>query len=483
MEPVRLSSAVIRGVTVYEPAELFPVYRDQLGKPIDREHVSAIVTALADRYEADGYPRPRVTIDDELIGIGVVRLNVFEAQISSVEIHGDAGPHRERIERMAAMLGDGRALRIDALRESLTSMRRLSGLRLSVATAPDDELPNGYRLELDADFRTVTGSMRISNRGTDDVGPHIATGQVLVNGLVGGRASAGVTFASAVDYDELRGLGLVGSTALGERGGALSLNVFRSRATPSESPGRIAERVVRDRTALRFTRPLLEQASTSLAVGLEATDLSIDGLGLELRNERLRMLKVGLTHGMRRDGVELLGSVELVKGLDAWNSGLVAYGLSYDPRRTDFTMFRLNWIRLARISPTWSWRIDALAQQTAYTVPYTERFKVGGVRLGRGFDVASVAGDEGIGTKLELRRDLPGAPPILDRASLYGFYDIGAVWRNDAAGRESAATAGFGFAVRSERTQSSIEIAKPLTRPDVEGSDDARIFFELSLTL
>src|SRR5690606_41003524 len=51
----RLTSAVFRGVTVYEPAELFPLYRDHLGQPIERERVSAIVTALADRYQADGY--------------------------------------------------------------------------------------------------------------------------------------------------------------------------------------------------------------------------------------------------------------------------------------------------------------------------------------------------------------------------------------------------------------------------------------------
>ena len=479
----RLTSTVIRGVTVYEPAELFPLYREHLGQPIDRARVAAIVTALADRYQEDGYSRPRMTVDDELVRLGVIRINVFETQISSVDIRGDVGPHREKIERMTSTLADGRPLRIEALQDSLMRMRRLSGLRVSAGTTPDASLPNAYRLELDADFRAVSGSVHVSNRGTDDVGPHIATGQVLVNGLAGGRASAGVAFAAAVDYDEYRGLGIVGSAAVGEHGGALSLNVFRSRASPRESPEQIADRFVRDRIALRFSRPVLGRASTSLALELEAADLSIHGLGFELRDERLRMLKVALTHGIRRPRVEHLASAEIVKGLDAWGSGLFALGLAEDPRRVDFTMLRLNWIRVARISPIWSWRVDALGQQTAYVVPYTERFRVGGVRLGRGFDVASVAGDQGIGAKLELRRDLVAAPPVLRRASLYGFYDIGAVFGNDGTSRASAATAGIGFAVTSERTQGSIELAKPLTRRDVEGSDDPRVFFELSLRL
>ncbi|HEX6996232.1 MAG TPA: ShlB/FhaC/HecB family hemolysin secretion/activation protein [Gammaproteobacteria bacterium] len=441
--------------------------------------VSAIVTAIADRYQADGYPRPQMTIDDELIRLGVVRINVFEAQISDVEVRGDPGPHRDAIERMAATLTDAKPLRVDRLQDSLTRMRRLSGLRVSAATSPDAEIPNAYRLELDTDFRGVTGSVRISNRGTDDVGPHMATGQVLVNGLARGRLSAGVSFAGAIDYDEYRGLGVVGSAAVGGQGGALSLTAFRSRATPDEAPGRVVERVVRDILSLRFTRPLLGRTSTSLAVALDATNLSIDGLGFELRDERLRMLKVGVTHNVRGAGVEQLASAELVKGLDAWNSGLEGLGLEDDPRRADFMMLRFNWIRVARISPAWSWRVDALAQQTSYVVPYTERFRVGGVRLGRGFEVASVAGDQGAGTKLEVRRDLLAAPALLGRASLYGFYDIGVVFGNDGTDRASAATAGFGFAVSSEQMLGSIELAKPLTRPDVEGSEDARIFFEL----
>ena len=481
--PARLSSAVIRGVTVYEPADLFPLYRDHLGQPIDRERVSRIVMAIADRYQADGYPRPHMTIDDELIRLGIVRINVFEARISSVEVRGDAGPHREAVERIGTTLVHGGALRIDALRDSLTRMRRLSGLSVAAATSPDPDVPNAYRLELDTAFDAMTGSVRISNRGTDDVGPHIATGQLLVNGLAGGRLSAGVSFAGAFDYDEYRGLGVVGSAAVGGRGAVLSANAFRSRASPSEKPGQFAERIVRDVVSLRFTRPILGRASTTLVLGVDATDLSIDGLGLELRDERLRMLKAGLTHNARRGSVEQLVSAVLVKGLDAWGAGLFGVGLTDDPRRADFTMLRASWIRVARISSAWSWRVDALAQQTAYVVPYTERFRVGGVRLGRGFEVASVAGDQGVGAKLEVRRDLLAAPALFGRAAVYGFYDIGAVFGNDGTGRASAATAGFGFAVSSERTVGSIELAKPLTRPDVEGSEDARVFFELSRRL
>ena len=127
-------------------------------------------------------------------------------------------------------------------------------------------------------------------------------------------------------------------------------------------------------------------------------------------------------------------------------------------------------------------RLDALAQQTAYTLPYGERFKIGGDRLGRGFEVAEIAGDQGIGAKVEGRRSLPGAPAALRNVSLYGFYDIGATWKNDAPGRESAATAGFGFATQSTRLSGTLELAQPLTHPDVEGRKELSLFAEVALT-
>lgn len=61
-------------------------------------------------------------------------------------------------------------------------------------------------------------------------------------------------------------------------------------------------------------------------------------------------------------------------------------------------------------------RIDALSRTSAYVLPYGERFKIGGERLGRGFEVAEIAGDQGIGAKSEGRSSLLRAPSSLGRA-------------------------------------------------------------------
>jgi hemolysin activation/secretion protein len=128
-------------------------------------------------------------------------------------------------------------------------------------------------------------------------------------------------------------------------------------------------------------------------------------------------------------------------------------------------------------------RLDVLGQQSAYVLPYEERFKIGGDRLGRGFEVAAIAGDRGLGAKVEGRSRLLGAPELLGSASLYAFYDIGAAWKQDAPGRDSAATAGFGLSSQRDRFSGTFELAKPVTHTDVEGRKDLTLFVELAMSL
>jgi hemolysin activation/secretion protein len=173
--------------------------------------------------------------------------------------------------------------------------------------------------------------------------------------------------------------------------------------------------------------------------------------------------------------------MELRHGLDGFGSQLVAPDLPDDPRSKDFLLTRAQLIRVQQFAQLWSWRADALAQLSGDVLPDTERFKIGGDRLGRGFEVAEIAGDSGVGAKVELRRQLPAAPDVLGKASAYAYYDFGAAWKEDAPGRESAATAGIGVGLRGVHAAGYLELAMPLTHTDIEGSDSLSVFAEVSV--
>jgi hemolysin activation/secretion protein len=476
----------VRGSTVYDAPTLFTVYREQLGKPVTVEGARAIAGALVAKYEDDGYSRPQIKLDDSLLAVGVLRVDVLEPRIAEVHVNGDPGPHLERLESLGSALREEGPITPAGMATTLRQMRALPGLTLQATTARDETSAHLYRLDLDTQFDRTTGVVRLSNRGTDEAGPNFVLGQVMFNGLLGGQTNLGAMFSAATDYAEYHGLGLLANVGVGSADGRLSFSGFRSRSDPTEPVLDRDDSYLRDRASIMYARPLpgVTRANLSLTASLDLDDLEILRAGHRLRDERLRMLSVGPRWSWRRgEGAQYFAAVEVVKGLDALGSGLAAQDLTDDPRSVDFTLSRLTFTRFDRLGEHWSVRLDALAQQTGDVLPYGERFKIGGDRLGRGFEVAEIAGDQGIGAKVEVRRQLPGAPAALSNVSLYGFYDIGGAWKQDVPGRESAATAGFGFATQSSRLSGTVELAQPLTHPDVEGRKDLTLFAEIALAL
>lgn len=478
-----LASTVINGSTVYSAADLFGAYREQLGHPITSASAQAIAAALVDLYLRDGYARPVLRIDDALVARGILRIEVFEPQITRVSVSGNAGPHRERLERIADELRASRPLRRNGLQQALRAMRRLPGLTVTATTRRDARARNGHELLVQADFAPVEGVLRVNNRGTEQAGRNFVLGQIVANGAFGREEKLGLLLAAATDTEEYRGAGLFLDAPVAASGTRALAMAFRSQSAPNESPVNLPDEYTRERATFRITHPWQRHADWNLALSaaLEAEDLTIDRDGRDVRNDRLRIIEAGARVAWQSSvATQYAATIELRQGLDGFGSGLRAADLASDRRRSDFLVLQVQLSRLARVSEVWSLRLDALAQRSGYVLPDSERFKIGGDRLGRGFEVAEIAGDSGAGAKLELRRELTRSGSFLGRTSAYGFYDLGAAWKQDREGRESAATAGTGVAMHGTRLTGYLEIAKPLTHPDVEGKRDTTVFAELS---
>jgi hemolysin activation/secretion protein len=230
------------------------------------------------------------------------------------------------------------------------------------------------------------------------------------------------------------------------------------------------------------THPLRQDAGLTLAASaaFEADDLIIDRLGTSVREDRLRVAEAALRASWPVGATQLSANLQLRHGLDALGAGLDAIDLAADPRRADFYVTLAQASLSRRFAEHWSVRFDAFAQTTGYVLPDSERFKIGGDRLGRGFEVAEIAGDRGLGGKVELRREVLNTDSFMGRLSTYGFYDIGAAWKQDFPGHESAATSGLGLALQGAELTGYLEVASPLTGPDIEGKRSATVFAEIS---
>ena len=480
-----LSATVIDGSSAYTPTQLFAAYRDQLGRPINTSSAQAILTQLEALYLRDGFSRPEFRLDEDLAAAGILRIEVFEAQVTRVQFTGAAGPYAVRLEELASELSLRVPLRSADLQTALQTMRDLPGLTVRATTRRDESRRNAYALTIATEYKPFDASIQISNRGTREIGPMFVINQLIANSLFGYRERLGVFASAATDTDEYRGGGVFFDVPVGEDDTHLTTTAFKTESNPTETPDR-DDRYDRERMSLRVSGTLDSTAAARLgwSASFDWDDLGISRDDTQLRTEKLRVLEIGgrVSGRMGTSSQYLLG-VQVRRGLNAFGSELEALDIVNDPRRKDFLVTKLQFTELVRFAQRWSVRLDAFGQQSAYVLPDGERYKIGGERLGRGFEVTEIAGDQGLGAKAELRREMTGAAAVLGKSSLYGFYDFAAAWKQDEPGRESAATAGIGFAVEYWRLSGFIEVAKPLTHADVEGDRDTKVFAEVRLKL
>jgi hemolysin activation/secretion protein len=404
-----LSATIVDGSSVYTPTQLFAAHRDQLGRPIDSASAVAIVAQIEALYVRDGYSRPEFRLDDDRAN-GILRIQVFEAQITRVAFSGDAGPYAARLEELASDLSLRVPLRDADLQTALRTMRELPGLTVRATTQRDESRPNAHALTVATQYQPFDATLRLSNRGTRQVGPMFASSEVVANSMLGLRERIGLFASSSTDTDEYRSGGLFFD---------------------------------------------MERALGSTAATTIAWSARFDWDDLH-PTEELRVAEVG-----GRIGGSIGSSSRYLAGVK------VRRGLS-----DDFFIAQLQFIELLQLTQRWSARLDAFGQQSGYVLPDIERYKLGGERFGRGFEITDIAGDQGLGGKVELRRELSSPAAAVGKTSLYGFYDYATAWKQDQPGRESAASAGVGLALDYWRLSGCIEV-----------THDAKVFAEVRLKL
>lgn len=474
-----LKSAVILGSATYASGELFDLYGSHLGETVDETTAANIADALRQRYLDDGYARPGYTILDNGLGSGIVRIQVSEARISRVEFEGDAGPYSEALEGMfaAAVLGD--VLRPAEVRDVLKRSRRLRGLDISIRTVADSDSSGVFLLQVQTSFNPVESRVRLSNYGTEEIDRNLLSATFAANGLFGRDTTAGAFLASAKDSRNYRSGGAFLSTALGSNGTTLQL-LASSAALKIDSSGGVVEQS-RDRYHLKLARAFSLESGRDVSVwaGVDLDNLDIIQDDTISREDRLRGIEAGFRVGRRSTSSAKSITVELELGINGLGGRVDNFSNPDEARENNYAFAEIHYMYRAQLAERWGLRWDVFAQHSPHDLPTIKRFKVGGNRIGRGFEAAAVSGDRGFGNRLELKRRTEWGPSFLKVGDVFAFYDLGSAWRNDSTGRESAASTGIGAIVRGGRFSATVELARPLTHDDADGNRSAGLFFEI----
>lgn len=476
-----LSSVVVQDSTVYAAPQLFEIYQQHLGKPVSVDTARAIAETLQQRYLADGYSRPGFAVRDTGVRSGIARIQMVEARISHVEFTGNAGPWREQLESLVGGLDSQETLRPDDVRNALRRARELPGLAVNVTTQPDEQSHGAYVLAVDSAYKPLEGRVTLSNRGTREIGRNLLMARLTSNGLFGSENSTGLFATTAEDSEEYRGGGIFSTTTFGERGASLQLQGAITSLSIETQGIPVQQR--RERILARYAHPLQSLADRELvlSVGADVENLDVVQATITTREERLRSLQAGLAVTWRGGSRQQLMGLDIEQGVNGFGSRLDNFLVADDPRQPDFTIARFRYIHVYRLSEAWLLRWDALAQHSTDVLPSIKRFRVGGGRIGRGFEAAAASGDRGVGNKLELKRRIAQSATWVERADLYGYFDLGTTWRNDVTNRESASSGGFGLSLSTKHLSTYLEFAKPLTHADVDNSDDIGVFGEITV--
>jgi hemolysin activation/secretion protein len=479
-----LIAAIIRGADTYSTLQLLPAYQKHLGKPITNPVIEDIAASINKLYISDGFTPPQMRLDSSQLDDGILGIDVYEAQITSVAVSGDQGPYADEIARARDELLAMKPLRSRDLQTQLRRLRELPGLTLNVTTRRDGDHRSGYVLVIEAAFDRVEAQLRLTNRGTRDVGRGFAIAQAAINGLFERDLKAGAVLGLAESKQEFRGAGIFAEAPIASDLRATLLG-FRSLSDPTEMPLDWGVEYLRNRASLTIADGWRRWGAVELKTSgiVELDDMYIDHNGVRLQSDRERVLSVSsqlLWSGSQT--TQYLTQLTVRRGVDAFGAGLVSAIPLDDGRDAAFTVASAQIVRVARILPQWQLRLDLLAQYSNDVLADRERFKIGGDHLGRGFEVPAITGDRGLGGKVEIRRELPKFNTRLGNLSTYAYYDLGAAWTNPSHERHSAASAAAGLSLHGKRLFASLELARPLTHADLDGHRRNTVFVEAVAT-
>ena len=467
-----LNGVVIEGSTVYADEELAHLYEESLGTQIPLAEVFRIAERITAKYGNDGYILSRAIVPPQTISDGRVRIRVIEGFINEVRIEGEYG-ESQLLAAYAAKIRNSRPLHAEDMERYLLLLDDLPGITSEAVLSPAKDVPGASDLLITVSGKKVDGYVRVDNRGTKFNGPGQFWFGASYNSLAGNHHRTSVKLVAAgKGAEELRNLDIGHERQLGTEGSKLHLQFLQTNSEPGHSL-RDLNIVSKSRLfRIGYSDPRIRSRSRNLSLhaDLVIRDSETTIFDNPLSRDRVRFLSFGAFYDSADEfgGINQIG-VNLDQGLGflgASREGTTR--LSREHARFDFTKARLTASRLQRLSDRFSLLASFVSQFSLAKLPASEEFGVGGERCGRAYDASEITGDHGACLLLEVRYGQYTGEAVPAGYQLYGFYDIGGVWRKTPGALGKTAhlgSAGVGARFNfTEQLSGSLEVAWPQTR-------------------
>jgi hemolysin activation/secretion protein len=496
-----LEALDIEGSTAIDPQELFSIYESYIGEKTNYEIVKYIADKITLLYRKKGYFLSRAIVPEQDIQNGRVKIVVVEGYISDIRIQGNAADailkkdYFQLFQKITEKIRASRPIHGAELERQLLLMKDLPGMNVHAvmeAITYKEAAPGAVGMVITIDYAPPSFTAAVDNFGSRFAGPiQLATGASF-NNVVSAFDTVSLNVAAALPLSEVKTVAAsytlpVSSfgTSIGFQAGysdlvpGYTLEQFEVESTSYNTSLSVMQRIIRSR-----------QQNFSVSAVFDTVNVTSDYLGAELYDDRIRSLRISGLYD-RSDswnGVSA-GNFTLSQGLDilgARETG--SFNLSRATGHSDYTKIELDVSRLQQIGSVWQ-LYGAFSGQYAWDpLLSSEEFGYGGYSFGRAYDPSEITGDHGVSASLEMRyQGVPAWEDVIFEP--FFFYDIGKVWKPDAARADqivSGASAGAGLKFfYDNKITGSFMAAVPLTRPasDPPGytkEDGVRFLFRIS---
>lgn len=448
-----LGGATLEGVTLLSSQETDAVIQPWIGKEISVAQIGELARQLTAVYRSKGFMLASVQVPPQRIEKdGRIKLIAIEGELEDIDIQGGDPKGEPLIRAYLAPLLRDKTITLDRIEHALLLAQDLEGVNAHALMEPGSQ-DGLVKLTVKVTRDPVSFQLYYDNMNSPYQGRDRVIGSTQANNLFGHSDYMRLSLQKSFDTSELTSWSILQGIMLGSEGTRLELSYSDSITQPGyklqpyhfRGEARIASAMVL--TPLERGRYFNVRAQYGIQ-HLDSKQTANDG-DETLYHDRLNMLTAG-------------GSVDWQ---DNWMGGGLSVlnlnyyqGISGDPGHPDpsrahakgqFAEFEFFFNRFQTLTRRFSLQVAAGGQYAFAPLVSSEQYSLGGYPFGRGFDMSTLAGDQGLAGKAELRYDISdyfghNLSPLVRQMSLFGFYDVGKVWNYHSVSSSLAST-GWGL--------------------------------------
>lgn len=387
--------------------------------------------ALEAEYRAAGFPTVYVTVPEQDVINGVVRLQVTEAKVRRVTISGARYFVLSGIRDDVPSVEEGEVLHVPSLQKDLQSANQANKDLKIVPVITQGPTTDTIDIELSvADRPPLHGGISVSNYNTEGTTPTRASAELSYGNLWQKNHEFGIQAqTSPENTDEVKVLAGSYTFPIGESGSKIALYAVFSDsdlATVSDV------NVIGDGEiyGLRYVNPFYQSSNSvqSLSLGFDFKDFEED---LVLLDDSSQQTPISYTSWSalynvfhKADGLTTKFNAGVTLGIRDLFSDDEEFNEKRSEANNNFMLFSTDFEQTWLLPANWKLRYRVRGQLADSPLVSNEQFSAGGVNTVRGYYEAQIQGDYGLIENLEIETpDFGRGWPGFKSFTMSWFYD------------------------------------------------------------